>query len=164
MRDVDVPVKTDAGRREVEERRFRLSPRQRSLLIAIHGEQTVAELRAQFASLGDFDASLAKLAEDGLVVARAAAARPQRAPAAAPAAFGGLSTVRQFMNETVVAALGLRAFLFTLKLEKCYARQELVELLPEYRRVLAKAKGEEFALAMAQRVEAMLASEPYVDG
>jgi hypothetical protein len=67
-----------------------------------------------------------------------------------------LQLARAFINETAVATLGLRAFLFTLKLERCYTKAELTELLPEYRRVLAKAKSEEFAASMATRVEKIL--------
>ncbi len=64
---------------------------------------------------------------------------------------------RQFMNETVVAVLGLRAFLFTLKVERCHMQQDALDLLPEDHRVLAKAKGAEFADAMTRNVEKLLA-------
>ena len=64
---------------------------------------------------------------------------------------------KQFLNETAVAVLGLRAFLFTLKLEHCYTVDELRGILPEYRRVIGKSKGEEFALAMVAHAETMLA-------
>jgi hypothetical protein len=64
---------------------------------------------------------------------------------------------KQFLNESAVAVLGLRAFLFTLKLAHCYTVDELRGILPEYRRVVGKAKGEEFAAAMVARAEAILA-------
>ena len=53
--------------------------------------------------------------------------------------------------------LGLRAFLFTLKLEHCYTADELRGILPEYERVITKAKGADFAAAMVKRVQAILA-------
>ena len=44
MRDTDIPVKTAAGRQEVSLKQRKLTPRARSLLIMIHGAETVAEL------------------------------------------------------------------------------------------------------------------------
>ena len=64
---------------------------------------------------------------------------------------------KQLLNESAVAVLGLRAFLFTLKLEHCYSAEELRGILPEYERVVTKAKGEAFATAMVRRVETLLA-------
>ena len=64
---------------------------------------------------------------------------------------------KQLLNESAVAVLGLRAFLFTLKLEHCYSAEELRGILPEYERVVTKAKGEAFATAMVRRVEGILA-------
>jgi hypothetical protein len=44
MNPNDVPVKTDSGNREMAQRAHKLSSRVRSLLIVIHGTETVAEL------------------------------------------------------------------------------------------------------------------------
>ncbi|MET0226425.1 MAG: hypothetical protein ABW187_08305 [Dokdonella sp.] len=163
MRDIDVLVKTAAGRRELSERRHPLHARQRTLLIAIHGEHTLQELRRQFQALGDVDAIVGDLYGAGLVEPQSVAAAI--APGAAMEALAAdeeetlspLQLARQFMNETAVAALGLRAFLFTLKLEKCYSKPDLEALLPEYRRVMGKARNAPYAQAMVQRAEAMLA-------
>src|SRR4029078_12569290 len=85
-------------------------------------------------------------------------AAPVQAQAAnAPDIMPPAPQAQQFLNETAVAVLVLRAFLFTLKLEHCYTVEELRAILPEYRRVVGKAKGEEFAAAMAARAEAILA-------
>ena len=161
MRDIDVPVKTAAGRRELSERRHALHARQRTLLIAIHGEHTLQELRRQFQALGDVDAIVGDLYGAGLVEPQSVAAAI--APGAAAEATAPEETIspvqlaRQFINETAVAALGLRAFLFTLKIEKCYSKPELEALFPEYRRVMGKARNAPYAQAMVQRAEAMLA-------
>lgn len=158
MQDNAIPRKTASGQRELVERKQKLHARSRSLLIAVHGQHSVAELKRQFAALGDVSSILAELSTLGLIAVDGRA----NAPGAAPAATGEaemppLQMARAFINETAVAALGLRAFLFTLKLERCYTKAELTELLPEYQRVLAKAKNEEFANAMRQRVELILA-------
>ena len=169
MRDSDIPVKTEAGRREIGERRRGLHSRQRTLLIAIHGEHSTADLRQQLHALGDVDAMLDELQHDGLIEPRSTAAPPPAPvlagtvtgeipaiPAAEDEPLSPLQIVRQFMNETAVAALGLRAFLFTLKLEKCYSKDELVALMPEYQRVMGKARDRHFANAMVQRATDML--------
>lgn len=153
MRDNDIPVKTDGGMREIEARQHKLHARTRSLLIAIHGEQPVADLKRQFQAIGDVGAILDELEKLGLIAARGTAQAAPAAPSLPP-----LQLARAFINETAVATLGLRAFLFTLKLERAYTKPELIELLPEYRRVLAKAKDEAFADAMVQRAQRMLAA------
>jgi hypothetical protein len=163
MQDTDRPVKTAAGRAEISERRRKLSSHQRALLIAIRGEQTLAEIRTHFRVLGDVDAVLGELLAAGLIVAdgrTAVAAANTPVSGLGPVTNVGLAAVmhsRQFMNETAVAALGLRAFLFTLKLERCHTRQDLSDLLPEYHRVLAKAKDAQFADAMTRHAEQILA-------
>ncbi len=156
MLDTAVPRKTLQGQRELVDRRQKLHARSRSLLIAVHGEHTVAELKRQFAALGDVDGILDELATLGLITANAPAAAAANAAAAADPELPPLQLARAFINETAVATLGLRAFLFTLKLERCYTKAELTELLPEYRRVLARAKSEEFAAGMTARVEKIL--------
>jgi hypothetical protein len=160
MKPSDVPVKTDAGNRELSQRGHKLSPRVRSLLIVIHGTDTVADLSRSFKAFGDVDASLNELVGLGLITVResAVASAPTRMPAAnAPDIMPPAPHAKQFLNESAVATLGLRAFLFTLKLEHCYTADELRGILPEYRRVVAKAKGEDFAAAMVARAETLLA-------
>lgn len=159
MRDNEVPVKTAAGQREIAQRQLKLHSKTRSLLIAVHGEHSVGELRQQFQALGDVAAILEELRGLGLVTTATATApgSPVVAPkVAANDEVPATQLAKQFMNETAVATLGLRAFLFTLKLEHCYTADELRGVLPEYQRVLGKAKGEMFGAAMAARVEAML--------
>jgi hypothetical protein len=79
-------------------------------------------------------------------------------PAAnAPDLIPPAQQVKQLLNETAVAVLGLRSFLFVLKLEHAYTAEDLRAIFPEYRRVVAKAKGDVFADSMVQRAEAMLA-------
>lgn len=162
MQDNAVPRKTPLGQRELVERRQKLHARSRSLLIAVHGQHSVAELKRQFSALGDVPAILGELSALGLIAVDAASssvAVAANAPVAnAEGEMPPLQMARAFINETAVAALGLRAFLFTLKLERCYTKAELTELLPEYHRVLAKAKNEEFARAMQARAEQILAA------
>ena len=156
MKPTDIPVKTPAGTRELSQRQHKLSPRARSLLIVIHGTETVAELSAALHALGDIDGALNQLHGLGLIELRGGTAA--NGPVyATEEAQPLLLQAKQFINESAVAVLGLRAFLFTLKLEHCYTEEEIRGILPEYRRVIGKAKGEAFANAMSQRAEHLLA-------
>ena len=124
------------------------------------------EIRTQFRVLGDVDAIVGELSASGLLeFGGAAGANPAPRATPPPAASSvhsdepqmpPLGLVRQFMNESSVAALGLRAFMFTLKLERCYSKEELLGLLPEYQRVLGKAKDQAYADAMTRHAKEML--------
>lgn len=161
MKPNDVPVKTEAGNRELAQRKHKLSSRVRSLLIVIHGTDTVAQLTQNFHAFGDVEAGLNELTALGLIAVRggSVAATPQLTPAAnAPDIMPPAMQAKQLLNESAVAVLGLRAFLFTLKLEHCYTPEELRGILPEYKRVVSKSKGDQFADAILKRVDTILAS------
>jgi hypothetical protein len=183
MQDDYIPTKTTEGQQEIAQRSRKLSPRQRMLLISISGNSSVAELRKQFGSVGDFNELMRNLAELELinlptaaVVAEipnppppvtntkpAAAIAPALTTAAEPVVHAppptGVAAAKQLMNETAFANLGMGAYMFTLKLEHCYSGEELLELLPDFTRVLTTAKGEPYAVDLHQRIEVMLAAE-----
>jgi hypothetical protein len=50
----------------------------------------------------------------------------------------GLQEAREYMNRTLSAKVGIRAFLFSQKIDRCQTREALHELLPEFRRLLRK--------------------------
>ncbi len=158
-----VPVKTDAGRREMQARQLKLPPMARVLLIAIDGHATVGELRESFTSLGDVVGLLGTLEAQGLLAANGADGghapnKPAANAAATPASTLSDAAQRfihaqRFMNETVVEALGLRAFLFTLKLERCSNVAELRELVGDYDRMIAKARDASLLKAYHARLD-----------
>jgi hypothetical protein len=161
MNPNDIPVKTDAGNQEIAQRKHKLSSRVRSLLIVIHGTDTVAELTRSFHAFGDVGACLQELANLGLIRLQLAQdGRPvTQVPAAnAPNLMPPAQQAKQLLNESAVAVLGLRAYLFTLKLERCYTPDDVRGILPEYDRVVTKAKGADFAGAIRQRVETILSA------
>ena len=61
------------------------------------------------------------------------------------------------MNDTVVNSLGLKAFFFTLKLERCATRADLSALLGDYSKALTKAIGAVESAVMADHVRELLA-------
>jgi len=164
-----IPVKTQAGRLEIDERKLKIGPRQRMVLISINGERPVESIRQQFAAISEIDAVLDELLATGLIEVPAGAlaiepatpvaAKPVAAVVAAvvpaspmakttvgatkpaPAAVvsnESLQAARDYMARILSAKIGLRAFLFTQKIEKTSTREALIELLPEFRRQLRK--------------------------
>lgn len=168
------PTKTAAGVDEIATRRHRLSTRSRTVLIAVDGHHTVAELQEMFAAFGDIGVLLDELAALGLIdgetvraptplppAATSTAAAPKPATSApeagpAPASSDALMQARQLMNETAASSLGLRAFGFMLKLEHCYTAAELRGLLPTFVQLMTKAKGAAVAGELQQRIERLL--------
>ena len=172
MLDDAIPTKTAAGRQEIEQRSLRLGARHRTVLIAINGERKLDAVRRQFEAFGDVMALIGELAEAGLIEFHGVAANDARAPVASAVAkpaeapvvaepvaavVSPLPLARQFMNETLVKHLGLRAFLFSLKLEKCESARDLQALLPEFRRQLRKATGNAEVNAFHEHAEALIA-------
>ncbi len=177
MLDESIPAKTAAGRLEVEKRAMRLGARQRAVLIAINGERKLGDVRRQFLAYGDVDALFDELVEAGLIeytgtpaaadlrkdppaevpppAAVSASAPPPTPPT--PETSGPLQEARKYINDTVAEHLGLRAFMFTLKIEKCYSRRELLDLLPEFRRQLRKVITNAEVNACHEQAEALIA-------
>lgn len=166
MEDRVIFVKTPAGAEEVASRERRLPPRLRTLLILVDGALSAAQLREAGAKLGAPADCLDTLEAQGLIARSSDAARPVPRPAAAPAAATSTSTAapatqaeppprlpsvaqvdpvqrflqtKKLMNDTAVDALGLRAFLFTLKLEKCSSIADLQAMLPDFGKALSKS-------------------------
>lgn len=167
MLDNVIPVKTAAGREEIENRHLRLGPRHRTVLIAINGQRQLGEVRRQFEAFGDVAGLIGELAEAGLIefsgsgpTAAAANEPVPQPPQDAPSAQGDLVTAqavaRQYMNDTAVNHLGLRAFLFTLKLERCDSQRDFLELLPEFRRQLRKTLGNAEVNAIHDQAETLI--------
>src|SRR5262249_10531592 len=154
--------KTRAGTEEVRSRKMKLAPKLRTMLILIDGRSPALVLREEAGTLGapaDFLEQLEKL---GLVEKIGAAPVPsaeeRRATVRGPHEpdlakadpVARFRMAQQFMNDTAVNALGLKAFFFTLKLEKCATVDELKPLVDAYREAIRKGSGEEEAEVLTQ--------------
>lgn len=163
--------KTEAGAEEVKARSRKLAPRLRTMLIMVDGTISAAQLQDAAATLGAPNDFLESLQEQGLIRRRAAAQAaeasidvvldaPEATPApgwpAPPTDGERFRSAQKFMNDSAVDALGLRAFFFTLKLEKCFTLEDLRGLLPEYTKAIAKGSGEGTAGVLTRRVRDML--------
>lgn len=179
MNDTDIFVKTEAGTQEVRSRTLKLPQRLRTMLIMIDGSLSAPQLQQAADQLGAPSDFLAALEAQGLVRrlrAQAAAPSPRPAPASADSDFPPtqqpapepsqpvpaaseherFSAAKQFLNDTAVDALGLRAFFFTLKLEKCCTRADLAALLPDYEKVITKGSGAEVARTLKAQARSRL--------
>jgi hypothetical protein len=159
-----VYAKTPAGSEEVRSRKLKLAPKLRTMLILVDGRKPVAALREEGSACGvpaDFIEQLESL---GLVRPLAGEGAQQRPglrdnARAEPTAFDPVARFRaaqQFMNDTAVNALGIKAFFFTLKLERCSNVNDLKELVEPYHAAIAKASGEGEADVLTARVRGML--------
>ena len=161
----DIYRKTALGSNEITSRKLKLNPRVRTMLILIDGLQPEFILREEAAKVGAPAGFLEELAALGLIEKAGRAAAPAAGAAAKGAVpqveatgdeFSRFRAAKDFMNITIVDALGIKSFFFTLKLERAGTRADLRELAPAYREAIAKADGDAQAKVLAARLEEML--------
>jgi hypothetical protein len=163
MNDNAIYIKTAAGAEEVRSRSRKLAPRLRTVLIMVDGLLAVRHLQRAVATLGAPADSLQQLEREGLIEARdpvGVEALPDAAEVdlvlptlPAPERF---RAAQKFMNDTAVDALGLRAFFFTLKMERCSTCEDLIALLPEFQKAVGKGSGEDVARVLTARARDLL--------
>ena len=157
--------KTGRGDAEVKQRGAKLPPKVRTMLIMIDGTRTYAQLQAIAQRLGVAEDYVGMLSSAGFIAridaagqGPSAAVKAAIASSAAPASEAErFMAARRFMNDTVVNAIGLRAFFFTLKIEKCSTRADLAALLEDYGKAITKGAGAEEAAVLLERAKELLA-------
>lgn len=156
MKDQDVYVRTEQGIETIRTKKEALSSELRIVFFMIDGHSPAEEILAQVSGLGVTAEAFDRLVAEGFVAlqapAAAAPAAAEASPAAKPAAGPDRFFIaRQFLNETVVNAVGLRSFFFTLKLEKANSLSELRLLLPDYFKHIEKGTGKLEAEVLTRR-------------
>jgi len=157
----DIYRKTQRGAGEVRDSKMKLGPRVRTMLILIDGtiaESTLKEDGARVGAPADF---LEQLLASGLIervegTAAPVAPKTRTAPATPQDEFARFREAKDFMNATIVDALGIKSFFFTLKLERAAVVADLQRLVEPYREALAKAEGDDHANVMVARLREML--------
>jgi len=162
--------KTEKGHSEIAQGRRNLRGKLRTLLFLIDPGKSLEQIRQQAAQIDAPPDALEQLIAEGYVVELGGAAGAG-APAIAPASAGAapaeaasapigeverFRTAKAFMNNTIVDALGIRAFFLTLRLERCATRADLKALLPEYSSSLAKKLEAADANALIARTQELL--------
>lgn len=174
MNNSDVVDKTERGASEIKSRALKLPQRLRTMLILVDGNVTVSQLLLAGEKLSAPPDFLELLLQQGLVVLIPGAGAPltPSAPLAKADTTFPKSTAtllvddaskterfmaaRKMMNDSAVDGLGLRSFFFTLKLERCYNREDLLGLMDEYMKAIKKGSGEAAAEVLEMRVRALL--------
>jgi hypothetical protein len=169
----DVYVKTALGIQELGSRKVKLPNRLRCMFILIDGIQPVAALKIEAEKLGAPDDFIEQLAALDLIAKRSDVADATAVTITVPTTtatvtiggaaqassqdeFSRFRAAKDFMSTTVVDALGIKSFFFTLKLEKAATRADLGELLLDYSKAMSKSLGPEAAQVMIGRLERML--------
>ena len=164
--------KTAAGTAEIADRKLRLPPRLRTMLILIDGNQPEFLIREEAEKVGAPADFLDQLIARGLIeksgqfalaanspdVTTESPAAPAAAKPAPPQAddFTRFRAAKDFMNVTVVDALGIKSFFFTLKLERAGTLADLRELVEGYHAAITKGEGKAQADVLTQRLRNML--------
>ena len=153
MNSQTVVVKTLKGVEEVATKKYKLSPRARTVLILVDGRKTWAELIEMARQLGSPATLLDDFVAQGLVqsrpgpqliAARASPALIQQQPTEThhrppePDEYGRFRVAQRFMGDSIVNTLGIKAFFFTLRLERCATRHDLLALLDSYTAAITK--------------------------
>lgn len=150
-------TKTPKGQEEITARHNNLRGKMRTMLILIDPAKPAEALLDQGVRIGVPPDFLDTLVREGYVAAVGtvpANLETMDAPGDEAARF---RQAKGFMNETVVAALGIRAFMFTLRLERCATRVDLEALMPDYQKALRKVASEPEANALEERMRELLA-------
>lgn len=168
-------IKTSLGVEEVQTRKLHLPPRLRTMLIMIDGLKPVSVLKENATKFGCPDDFVERLEAAGLIarvgitgIARSApmviataslASGDSIAPASPSVAaqtfqdeYARFRFAKDFMNHAVVNSLGMKAFFFTLKLERAGTVDDLRELVKPFQEALTKATSAAEADALTKQV------------
>lgn len=162
----DIYGKTPLGVQEVGARKLKLPPRLRTMLILIDGKQPLLILQDEAEKVGAPKDFLEQLRGMELIARIGSIAPSAVAPAAnTPISVGGTAPdhlfaqfrqAKNFMNISVVNAMGIKAFFFTLKLERAGTLNDLRALMEPYQAAIRKASGDAEAQVLTERLREML--------
>ena len=164
--------KSEKGREEIATRQYRLPTRLRTLLLLVDGKQTAGDLLGKIACLGLNEDSLAELLDNGFIQPAseqetsresapdvpeqvAAPADPARA-AALPDGKNQFEAIYEFYTATIKSTIGLRGYALQLKVEKAASIDDFRQLRRPYLEAVLKARGDEMARSLRDRLDQLL--------
>ena len=171
MDNQTVVIKTLKGVEEVATKKYKLTPRARTVLILVDGRKTWAELIEMARQLGSPATLLDDFVARGLIesrpgpqpeAAQASSALAQQQPTETsqrppePDEYGRFRVAQRFMVDSIVNTLGIKAFFFTLRLERCATRQDLLALLDSYTAAITKGGSAVEAQLLSKHVRELL--------
>ena len=151
--------RTPKGQSEIAQGHKSLKGKLRTVLFLVDAGKTADDIQRQLLLIGAPADSIAQLVAGGYVAeVGAAGAPPAEAAASNDDRVANFRVAKAFMNETIVDALGIRAFGFTLRLERCATTEDLVAILPSYAEALLKKLDRDATRALVERTRELLAS------
>ncbi len=151
--------KTDKGHQEIGQAKKTLPAKLRTVLFLVDTDKDIREVQRQILLIGAPMDALQQLVNGGYVAPVTAFNAPIKAGEhSIEDQLSYFRMAKAFMNETIVDTLGIRAFMFTLKLEKCATATDLATLLPDYAHALLKKLDREAVRALVDRTRELLAS------
>lgn len=163
MSTEQIYIKTPLGIDEVQNRKLNLAPRLRTMLIMIDGHKPVSVLKQDATKFGCPENFIESLEAAGLIarvgattgitasaptvavnapVASSDSITPSSPSVAAQTfqdEYARFRFAKDFMNNAVVNSLGMKAFFFTLKLERAGTVDDLRGLVKPFQDALTKA-------------------------
>jgi hypothetical protein len=151
--------RTPKGQSEISQGHKSLKGKLRTVLFLVDAGKTADDIQRQVLLIGAPPDSIAQLVAAGYVAeVGQAGAPPAEAAASVDDRVANFRVAKAFMNETIVDALGIRAFGFTLRLERCATTEDLVAILPSYAEALLKKLDRDATRALVERTRELLAS------
>jgi hypothetical protein len=152
--------RTARGQAEIAQGGKSLRGKLRTVLFLIDANKAVADIEQQIRLLGAPVDAIDQLVAAGYVAeigsGAAIAPPPPSGTLSVEDRLANFRVAKAFMNETIVDALGIRAFGFTLKLERCSTVEDLIALLPNYTEALLKKLDREPTRALVERTKELL--------
>ena len=159
--------KTQKGLAEIAGTERTVDRRLRPLLILVDGNRTANSIHALISGIGIREEDFDQLADSGYIepMARPDPRKAANDGTAAPAethqaqrrsSLERFADGQRYLNETVTDKLGLRAFFFVLKIEKCSSADELMALLPEFEQAIARKLDKAYAVHCRRIAETIL--------
>ena len=154
--------RTPKGQSEISQGHKSLKGKLRTVLFLVDAGKTADDIQRQVLLIGAPADSIAQLVAGGYVAEVGptghAGAPPADAAASTDDRVANFRVAKAFMNETIVDALGIRAFGFTLRLERCATTEDLVAILPSYAEALLKKLDRDATRALVERTRELLAA------
>jgi hypothetical protein len=160
MHPGEIYTKTEAGVRELRERKLNLPIALRSLLIMIDGSRSVADVLERARALRVDAEAIAELERVGLV-ARKFGAPSTTKSAAAPEERSGdeverFIAIQRKLSDVVNAHLGFRGYLLMMRLQRAENLRDLHDFLPDFARALVKRMGIDAAAPIVAEFERLI--------
>jgi hypothetical protein len=164
MHSGEIYAKTEAGVRELQERKLNLPIALRSLLIMIDGNRTIADVLERARALRVDADAVAALERAGLIARKFGA--PSAVTGAAETEERSEDEVARFisaqrkLSDTINAHLGFRGYLLMMRLQRAENLRDLHDFLPDFAQALVKRIGIDAAAPIIAEFERLIVTRP----